>query len=56
MVFVDGEVKSVPDDAKSAYDDAVATFGPDAPYVIAPVVETSPTPVTAAVLFGLSYA
>ena len=56
VVFMDGEVKSIHEDEKSAYDDAFHRFGADGGYVIAPVVETSPTPVTASVLFGLSYA
>jgi hypothetical protein len=46
VVFKDGSVRSFHDDEKAAYDAAV----------IAPVSETHTTPVTAAVLFGLSYA
>ena len=56
VVFLNGEVKSAHDDETSAYADAIRLFGPDVPYVIAPIVETAPTPVTAAVAFGLSYA
>jgi len=44
------------DDEKAAYDAAVREFGAGTGYVIAPVSETHTTPVTAAVLFGLSYA
>ena len=56
VVFIDGSVRSFHDDEKSAYDAAVQEFGPGTGYVIAPVSETHPTPVTAAVLFGLSCA
>lgn len=56
VVFKDGSVQGIHDDEKTAYEDAVGRFGALGGYVIAPIVETSPTPVTAAVLFGLSYA
>ena len=56
VVFKDGSVRSFHDDEKSAYDAAVQEFGPGTGYVIAPVSETHPTPVTAAVMFGLSFA
>ena len=56
VVFKDGEVQAFHADEATAYQDAVKRFGVQGGYVIAPVVESSPTPVTAAVLFGLSYA
>ena len=56
VVFKDGVVDSAHDDEKSAYLAASQKFGPGTGYVIAHVIETRPTPVTAAVLFGLSHA
>lgn len=56
VVFKDGQVRSVHDDEAHAYESAVKAFGPGSGYVIAPVEETHSTPVTAAVMFGLSYA
>jgi hypothetical protein len=56
VVFKNGVVRSFHDNEKSAYVAAVQEFGSGSGYVIAPVVETHPTPVTAAVMFGLSHA
>lgn len=56
VVFKDGAVRGIHDDEKAAYEAAVKEFGSGAGYVIAPVTETHPTPVTAAVLFGLTHA
>jgi hypothetical protein len=56
VVFKGGSVRSFHDDETSAYQAAVQEFGAGTGYVIAPVAETQPTPVTAAVLFGLSCA
>ena len=56
VVFMDGQVASIHDDETAAYAHAVETFGTHGGYVIAPVVEANPTPVTAAVAFGLSFA
>src|SRR5450432_1731980 len=53
VVFLGGEVKSFHPNERAAYDNAVKEFGPGTGYVIAPVIETRPTPVTAAVMFGL---
>ena len=54
VVFMGGEVKSVHPDEHVAYEWAVQHLGTGAGYVIAPVVEAKPTPVTAGVLFGLA--
>jgi hypothetical protein len=56
VVFKDGSVRSFHDDEKAAYDAAVREFGAGTGYVIGPILETHPTPVTAAVMFGLSHA
>jgi hypothetical protein len=56
VIFLDGEPKGFHSDEKTAYDAAVAEFGRNAGFVVAPVVETNPTPVTAAVMFGLAHA
>jgi hypothetical protein len=56
VVFKDGSVRGFHDDEKSAYVAAVQEFGAGTGYVIAPVLETHPTPVTAAVMFGLACA
>lgn len=56
IVFLNGAVQSVHDDETSAFESGRSQFGVDAGYVIAPVVEVTPTPVTASVMFGLSYA
>lgn len=54
VVFRDGEVVSVFDDEQAAYGDALARFGAEGGFVVAPVVPTAPTPITASVLFGLA--
>lgn len=56
VVFLGGSVKSFHDDERSAYESALKEFGAEAGYVIGPVVEQAATPVTTAVMFGLSYA
>jgi hypothetical protein len=56
VVFKGGSVRSFHGDETSAYQAAVQEFGAGTGYVIAPVSETHPTPVTAAVLFGLTCA
>lgn len=56
VVFMGGEAKGFHPDEKSAYDAAVAQFGRNGGFVVAPIVETNPTPVTAAVMFGLARA
>jgi hypothetical protein len=56
VVFKDGAVCSAHDDEKNAYLSASEKFGAGSGYVIALVTETRQTPVTAAVLFGLSHA
>lgn len=52
VVFRDGQVVSDHATEDEAYRDAVARFGLDGGFVVAPVVETAPTPVTAGVMFG----
>lgn len=54
VVFRDGEVKSAHPGADAAYAAAVEQFGVEGGYVVAPVVEVNPTPVTAGILFGLA--
>lgn len=56
VVFRGGEVKSEHATADEAYAAAVEAFGVQGGYVVAPVVEVTPTPVTAGVLFGLAVA
>lgn len=56
VVFLGGEVKSVHDDELGAYSEAVLKYGTDGGYVVAPVIETTTTPITAGVLFGLAQA
>jgi hypothetical protein len=56
VVFKDGAVKSSHETEEAAYNSAVETFGAGGGYVIAPVVESPPTPIRAAVIFGLSHA
>jgi hypothetical protein len=52
VVYRDGQVVSDHATEDEAYQAAVERFGHSAGYVVAPVVETGPTPVTAAVMFG----
>jgi hypothetical protein len=52
VVFRDGAVISDHDSQLAAYTAAVEAFGPHGGFVVAPVKEQVPTPMTAAVLFG----
>jgi hypothetical protein len=54
VVFLDGQVVSHHDTEDAAYRDAVALFGGERGYVIAQVVEVTPTPITAGVMYGFS--
>jgi hypothetical protein len=56
VVFKDGKVQSVHDDESAAYSSAQTAFGVDGAYVIGRVVPSAPTPITTAVIFGLSHA
>jgi hypothetical protein len=53
VVFRDGRVVSDHDTEDQAYQAAVEQFGIAGGHVVAPVVETTPTPVTAGVMFGV---
>ncbi|MBI5478799.1 MAG: hypothetical protein HY906_08090 [Deltaproteobacteria bacterium] len=52
VVFRDGQVVSDHATEDEAYRAAVARFGVTGGFVVAPVVEVEPTPVTAGVMFG----
>jgi hypothetical protein len=53
VVFVDGRVRSDHASEEQAYAWAVATYGEHGGFVVAPVDELRPTPVTAAAVFGI---
>jgi hypothetical protein len=54
VVFKDGEVQGVFDDAESAYIDAIDSLGIKSGFVISQVVEDEgPVPVSASLWFGL---
>lgn len=53
VVFESGEIRSFHDNASDAYASAVESFGFDVPYVVAQVVASEPTPISAGVCFGL---
>jgi hypothetical protein len=52
VVFRDDQVQSVHDSHDAALMSAIESFGLSGGYVIAPVAEVKPTPLTAAVMFG----
>ena len=52
VVFRDGEVQSDFATEDEAYADAVQRFGHDGGFVVAPVQEVTPTPLTAAIAFS----
>jgi hypothetical protein len=54
IVFLDGEVKGTFDSEDAAYAKAVQRFGKDGGFVVAQIVEVTPTPVSAGVLFGIA--
>jgi hypothetical protein len=51
VVFRDGNVVSIHDDARTAYEDGLRRFGPAGGHVVAPVEETQTIPITALVEF-----
>jgi hypothetical protein len=53
VVFVDGRVQSDHASEEQAYAWAVAAYGEHGGFVVAPVDELRPTPVTAAAVFGV---
>lgn len=52
VVFREGVVASAHDDQDQAYSAGVAEFGIEGGFVVAQVAEVTPTPITAAVMFG----
>ena len=54
VVFHEAKVASDHDSSGDAYAAAVAAFGPDGGFVIAPIAETKATPLSDAVLFGVA--
>lgn len=53
VVFAEGAVVSDHANENDAYKAALERFGVQGGFVVAPVVELKPTPITAGVLFGL---
>ena len=53
VIFRDGAVIADFGSVDDAYATAIARFGIEGGFVVAPVVEAKPTPVTAGVLFGM---
>ena len=52
VVFRHGELVSDHATEEEAFSDALRRFGPDGGFVIAPVEDVQPTPITAGVMFG----
>jgi hypothetical protein len=51
VVFRDGRIVSIHDDARTAYEEGLRRFGPTGGHVVAPVEETRTIPITALVEF-----
>jgi hypothetical protein len=54
VVFREGAVQADFNNEAEAYTFAMSRFGPDGGAVIAPVVVSSPRPITAGVMYGLA--